>query len=96
MTEQQAAPDETSGRLPVGLRAGDLSNDHLGQQLKVVNGNSSISGVLCQVTHGASIINDGSFAEPDREVLGRHWTQVAFLGRSGARVDPWSHVELGA
>lgn len=92
----QAVPDpgETSGRIPVGLRAGDLTSDHLGMTLKVVDGTNTISGELGQVTHGASYIDEASFNQPTRVVLGRRWTQVEMLGYGGARVDPWATVEL--
>ena len=92
----QAVPDpgETSGRIPVGLRAGDLTSDYLGLKLKVVDGTNTISGTLGKVTHGASQISEGTFGDPDRVVLGRRWTQVEMLNYGGARVDPWATVEL--
>jgi len=94
----QAVPDpgETSG--PITFEAQYLSGAHLGSKVRIHEVRDGYKfgamGLLTAIYHGASIINEGSFASPERTTLGRRWVQVDFDAHSGTRVSPEATVEL--
>jgi len=75
-----------------------LNSYHLGHNVRVMEQRNGYKfgahGRITGIQHGASIIRDGSLADPDAVTLGRRWVQLTFDANSGTRVTPDATVEL--
>ena len=87
----QAVPDPEAP-----FTAGQLNSHHLGRAVRVWERRNGYkfgaTGRLTAVTHGASIIRDGTLSDPGAITLGRAWVQLTFDADSGTRVSPLAWV----
>jgi hypothetical protein len=76
------------------MKAADLNGTHIGRLVIVTDGGNSITGELSRVNHQGTVITVNPWMEPPREVLGRLWVTLEFLGGFTANVTPAAEVQL--
>jgi hypothetical protein len=76
------------------MKAQELNGTHLGQRMTVTSNGNSVTGVLGRVDHNGDILTETNFAELPREVLGRKWVHLVFLGITTTTCNPEAEVTV--
>jgi hypothetical protein len=74
------------------MKAADLNGTHIGQAISIKLDEASLTDVLAEITHQASLIDDRKMDGAENWVQGRRHTHLRFMRLGSMSIDPESVV----